>query len=52
VLEQIDAEERLAQSYGVDVSGVELPPQVVEDEAPAKSTTTAAPDRGLRIANG
>ena len=50
VLEQIDAEERLAQSYGVDVSGVDLPPQVADpaETKPAKSTTTP-PERGLRI---
>jgi capsid protein len=43
MLEQLDAEVRLAAKYGVDVSGAEpAPPQIEEPFVPA---------RGLRIAN-
>lgn len=53
VLEQIDEEERLAEEYGVDVSGVDLPPQAVAAAAEdATSTPTKKPAREtpLRIA--
>lgn len=55
VLEQIDAEEQLAEEYGVDVSGATFAPRPA-DGAPAgeDAATTTKPARSgpLRIANG
>lgn len=58
VLEQLDQEQQLAESYGVNVDGLKLPraPEVAEPSADAptdsKPTTSSAPARGLRNRNG
>lgn len=56
VLEQLDAEKRLADTYGVDVDGLKLPrptEQPTDDEDKTGTTTTSpAPARGLRSSNG
>lgn len=60
ILEQIDHEERLAEMYDVDVSGVtpfapepeQATPQPNADEADEAETKASTPKRQLRIANG
>jgi len=51
VLEQIDAEERLAEQYDVDVSGAQMAPRPVDGVQDA-ITTQPARSGPLRIANG
>lgn len=55
VLEQLDAEAKLADEYGVDVSGLKLAakptPAAPAEDDPNDTTQNPAPARGLRIAN-
>jgi lambda family phage portal protein len=52
VLEQIDAEEQLAEQYDVDVAGLGLPRAPIVADPGTTTTPNPAGGRGLRIANG